>query len=232
MPDEVDARPMWKALVEVQKTIPTLIKNAKGQVGTRVYKYLSLDELMEQILPVLHENDFVLMQPVNIDEAGRTVLDTILVHTKTGVNITSRMPLNPVKDDPQSVGSAITYARRYSLMPLLGLVADDDDDGSEASRPAAPKMAQPPDKTKDETRPADPPITVDRAKAISAAADAKHLIRHDENDRIMVDANGRPEYEPIFKALLRSVGKVQRNFISELTGDEAEAVERWIAARE
>ena len=220
MPPEIDTRPMWHALMEVQRAIPRLIKNAKGQVGSRVYKYLSLDELMDQILPVLHERGFVLIQPVNFID-GQAVLDTSLIHAESGMNVTSRMVLTPVKDDPQSLGSAITYARRYSLMPLLGLVADEDDDGAAATKPRETKMAQPPDPSKDEDRPADPPVTVDRAREIFIAAQTKGLVHPTEG--------GTPVYEPIFKALLQSVGKVQRKFISELTDAEAVDVEKWIA---
>jgi hypothetical protein len=68
------------------------------------------------------------------DDAGHDVLWTMLGHT-SGQWIASDMLLHLVKDDPQGQGSAITYARRYSLCSAIGLVADDDDDGQAASKP-------------------------------------------------------------------------------------------------
>lgn len=53
------------------------------------------------------------------------------------------MPLVLQKQDPQGQGSGITYARRYAAMAILGLVADEDDDGNAATRPSAPATATP-----------------------------------------------------------------------------------------
>jgi len=61
-------------------------------------------------------------------------LTTTLIH-KSGQWIESEMQLHLPKQDPQGQGSAVTYARRYAYMAILGLVADDDDDGNSASRP-------------------------------------------------------------------------------------------------
>ena len=62
------------------------------------------------------------------------VLHYRLIHAATGESIDGEMLLMLAKQDPQGQGSAITYARRYSLMAVLGLVADEDDDGNNASR--------------------------------------------------------------------------------------------------
>jgi len=61
------------------------------------------------------------------DEDGLT---TILIHAKSGEFMESNYKIRPVKNDPQAVGSAITYARRYALSSVLGLNVDDDDDVS------------------------------------------------------------------------------------------------------
>jgi hypothetical protein len=62
---------------------------------------------------------------------GEVLVTTILLH-KSGQFIEGTLALKPVKGDPQGVGSAITYARRYALMAFSG-VAPDDDDGNAAS---------------------------------------------------------------------------------------------------
>jgi hypothetical protein len=60
------------------------------------------------------------------------VLHTRLLHT-SGQWIASEHPL-PMSGKPQEIGSALTYARRYSLSALLGIAADEDDDANAASR--------------------------------------------------------------------------------------------------
>jgi uncharacterized protein (DUF3820 family) len=66
---------------------------------------------------------------------GAPALETRLIHAESGEQITSHMPLVLTKQDPQSQGSALTYARRYALLAILGLVGDEDDDASRAQSP-------------------------------------------------------------------------------------------------
>lgn len=68
-------------------------------------------------------------------------LTTILMH-ESGEWIESSYPLNPVKNDPQSFGSAITYARRYALGAVLGLSIDDDDDANASTQPAPDRKTE------------------------------------------------------------------------------------------
>jgi ERF superfamily. len=94
--------------------------------------YVSLEKLMEVVMPVLHENDCVLMQlPTTVGDLP--ALRTVILHVPSGDQVEDTMFLMLDKDNPQGQGSAITYARRYSLMSILGLVADEDDDGERAS---------------------------------------------------------------------------------------------------
>jgi hypothetical protein len=96
-------------------------------------KYISLDKLVPQVLPLLNEVGVVLTQlPHHID--GAPALITRLTHAPSGEFIESIMPLLLDRENSQGVGSALTYARRYMLLALLGLVADEDDDGEKASK--------------------------------------------------------------------------------------------------
>lgn len=91
-------------------------------------RYISLDSLIETVLPVLNSCGLVLLQlPTEIDHTP--ALTTRIVHAESGESVEATMPLQLQKTDPQSQGSAITYARRYALMSFLGLVADEDTDG-------------------------------------------------------------------------------------------------------
>lgn len=62
----------------------------------------------------------------------KVVLITILMH-ESGEYISSTYPVIPIKKDPQGLGSALTYARRYSLAAICGVCAIEDDDGNAAS---------------------------------------------------------------------------------------------------
>lgn len=95
-------------------------------------RYVSLEALLDVVMPVLQENDVILLQlPTTVGD--QPALKTRLVHVPTGDEIEDTMFLMLDKDNPQGQGSAITYARRYSLMSILSLVADEDDDGEKAT---------------------------------------------------------------------------------------------------
>lgn len=124
-----------KALLAFQKAAPDLQRDAINPHFGK--KFLSLNGLMDKVLPVANECGLVISQwPCvieNGDSGPKPALRTIITHAESGEVSTDVMLLMPGKDDPQGQGSAITYARRYSLMAALGLVADEDDDGNAAT---------------------------------------------------------------------------------------------------
>lgn len=140
-----DGRPtklnLWKAVHAFQGEAPSLQKDKINPAFRS--KYLSLDTLMEQVTPALHKHGLIwLTAPnyvyVNAGPEQKSLepnLSYRLIHVESGEETSGTVPLLLAKRDPQGLGSAITYARRYSLMAVLGLVADEDDDGQKASRP-------------------------------------------------------------------------------------------------
>lgn len=94
-------------------------------------KYADLPAIVSACRIALAENNLAVVQRTDFDEA-RTFIETVLMHG-SGQWISARYPVNPVKNDPQGMGSAVTYARRYSLAAIVGVVSDDDDDGNAAS---------------------------------------------------------------------------------------------------
>lgn len=94
-------------------------------------KYASLGNILEAIQEPLSECGLCFSQ-FPTDSHGLT---TILMHAKSGEYLQATYFMKPVKDDPQGIGSSITYQRRYSLSAILGLNIDEDDDGNTASRP-------------------------------------------------------------------------------------------------
>lgn len=95
-------------------------------------KYADLPAVVEAASPILNRHGLSVSQLPGFDEHGDT-LTTMLLHT-SGQFMGGTLRLRPVKDDPQAQGSAITYGRRYSYMAILGLVADEDDDGNAGSQ--------------------------------------------------------------------------------------------------
>jgi hypothetical protein len=90
--------------------------------------YASLSNILDAIKIPLAESDLSFSQ----HPMGENGLSTILMH-KSGEWIGSHFTMKPVKNDPQGIGSCLTYMRRYALAAILGLNIDDDDDGNSAS---------------------------------------------------------------------------------------------------
>lgn len=95
-------------------------------------KYATLSNILDAIQQPLYEAGLTFTQfPVN--EHGLT---SLLIHMETGEYMQATYSMVPSKNDPQGIGSAITYMRRYALGAILGLNIDDDDDANAASTPA------------------------------------------------------------------------------------------------
>lgn len=120
-----------KALLQFQKTATGIKKDSQGYN----YSYISLDQILELVRPALSDVGVLLNQPIGhiiVGDQVYTTVETVLTH-ESGEWITSGemivKPTNNAKmSDPQNLGSAITYEKRYQLTALLGLSADVDDD--------------------------------------------------------------------------------------------------------
>ncbi len=118
------------ALFAAQGEIPDIQKNAVNPHFKN--RYVSLDELLDKVLPVLKNNGILFLQ--QLSSVGETpAIKTSFILESTGEAIEDTSPLVLGKVGPQDWGSSITYARRYALMSALGLVADEDDDAEKAS---------------------------------------------------------------------------------------------------
>jgi len=94
-------------------------------------RYADLAEVIEATEPALLKHGLVVLQPTRVDEQGRVILQTILLH-ESGEREVGEYLLVPSKQDPQGYGAAMTYARRYCWKGILG-IAEEDDDGESAS---------------------------------------------------------------------------------------------------
>lgn len=119
------------ALLKVKKEVGTLSKTETNPFFKS--KYFDINSLVGQIEPLLEKNGLLLLQPI---ENGS--VKSIIYHVETSHCVSSDIVL-PNLTDPQKLGSAITYYRRYTLQSLLGLQAEDDD-GNKASKVETPKL--------------------------------------------------------------------------------------------
>jgi hypothetical protein len=98
-------------------------------------KYADLGACLEAVEDALLENGIALLQETFEDGSGVTV-ETVFLHESGEERRCGKLHVPAAKQDPQGYGSALTYARRYSLMTACG-IAPEDDDGNAASKPAS-----------------------------------------------------------------------------------------------
>lgn len=101
-------------------------------------KYASLTEVMDAMREPFAKNGLAVVQGADTPEDSGLRVTTAILHS-SGEWIESSVHVPIGGGNAQAVGSALTYARRYSLATLCGVVADEDDDGNAASSREAPK---------------------------------------------------------------------------------------------
>lgn len=115
------------ALCKFQQEVGKIKKSANNPFFKS--KYATLSDILDVIQEPLSNSGLSVMQlPV-----GENELETIVMHI-SGEFISSKYTMRPTKNDPQGVGSCITYQRRYALGAALSLNIDEDDDGNKASQ--------------------------------------------------------------------------------------------------
>lgn len=126
---QVPTETLYTALLKSQTEFPNVKKSANNPFFKS--KYASLDAILEVVTPILNKNGLFIVQiPVNDD--GRIGVYTKIFY-KDGECVSGSFTMTLAKNDPQGAGSAITYARRYALVSMLGLNVEDDDDANHAS---------------------------------------------------------------------------------------------------
>lgn len=133
---------LYPALVRALGALSDIPSDREGQIGNRSYRYANLGDVLSHVRPVFAGEGLAVVQHVTHAQGAVTV-HTIVLHT-SGESYAFPPLTLPASGTVQQIGSAITYARRYSLMASLGL-ATDDDDGASASPPPAPPPTRPPD---------------------------------------------------------------------------------------
>ena len=161
---------LMMAILAAQKAFGAILKDGNN-LHLKV-KYATLGSVLDAINKPLLDAGVVLLQPAvdlgERDEHGKIAIATVrtlLVHAESGESFETTTSIPLVKADPQGYGSALTYARRYAILGLLGL-APEDDDGQAASRAT--------------------PATSNQARAAMTVESAKKRISMTNPDRLQV----------------------------------------------
>jgi len=118
------------ALVKAQKAFGPALKTATNPHFKS--RYADLAACVEAVMDGLNNNGIALVQQLSESDTG-VIVETVFIHESGEMLNCGKLHVPAVKHDPQGYGSALTYARRYSLMAACG-IAPEDDDGNAASR--------------------------------------------------------------------------------------------------
>lgn len=126
-----------KALFEAKKEIGSIKKDQKNPFFKK--NYADINSIIDQVEPILEKHGLLLLQPITDDRVF-----SIIYHAESGESVSSDMKLTG-SNNPQAVGSEITYFRRYTLQSLMALMAHDDDANVASGRiaPAAQPLPAP-----------------------------------------------------------------------------------------
>jgi hypothetical protein len=125
------------ALVKAQKSFGPALKSSTNPHFRS--KYADLSACVEAVIDGLNENGIALIQIPHECESGVTV-ETLFIHESGETLSAGKLHVPASKQDAQGYGSALTYARRYSLMAACGIAPEDDDGNAATKRPPAPAV--------------------------------------------------------------------------------------------
>lgn len=124
-----------QALLKFHKDVEPIERDGTNVLtkGGLTSKYATLDNIIESTKKILAQYGVIVIQEAATAENGEVTVKTTLLHESGEWMESDVLRMKPVKNDPQGIGGAITYARRYQLGALLNLATEEDDDGNYAS---------------------------------------------------------------------------------------------------
>jgi hypothetical protein len=138
----IELAALSKALAAAQSEFPKVTLDGRGQVGGRKYAYATLGNVIVKVRDALATHGLAVVQTPEPGAPDMVTLTTTILH-ESGQYISGTVAVPYTAATPQGYGSAMTYARRYSLAAILNLAIEDDLDGHEEAGPA-PRSAQKP----------------------------------------------------------------------------------------
>lgn len=174
------------ALVKAQKAFGPALKSSTNPHFRS--KYADLSACVEAVIDGLNENGIALIQIPHECESGVTV-ETLFIHESGETLSAGRLHVPATKQDAQGYGSALTYARRYSLMAACGIAPEDDDGNAAVKARVVSAQAR---------------VVSPQTQVLSAEYEAQHL------DTLQAAAmNGAAALGEAFGAILKSPEKAQ-----------------------
>tara|TARA_R110000868_G_scaffold104662_5_gene288486 strand:- start:651 stop:1337 length:687 start_codon:yes stop_codon:yes gene_type:complete len=145
---------LYGALAKAQGAMSNPDRNrtvtVRSDKGNYSFDYATLDNIIDTARKALSTNGISVVQMLERDDTGATVMVTRLLHSGGGM-IMNEMPISlPGPDDRgrppkiQELGSIITYARRYAICAMLNIAAEEDDDGNSGTATAKDRKPEPP----------------------------------------------------------------------------------------
>jgi hypothetical protein len=119
------------SLVQFNSEVSKVSKNAENPFFKN--NYATLDNIIDEVRPILTKHGLSILQ-IPGGDGQNVVMKTMLMHESGEWIESDPLIMKPVKNDPQGVGSCVTYARRYSLAAFLSLNTGEDDDGNGSSQ--------------------------------------------------------------------------------------------------
>src|SRR5919201_1218161 len=115
-------------LINPEKSLTATIRTGRPGENERSFRYAPLSSGLDIVRKTLGQHEIATLQTTAIDQtAGMVNLTTTLAHA-SGEWIASDWPVCPIAEtgNPQRMGAALTYARRYALFTLVGIAGEDD----------------------------------------------------------------------------------------------------------
>jgi hypothetical protein len=146
---EVVTTKLYQAILSAQKSFGSVLKDSTNPMFKS--KYASLEAVLDAVRQPLLDAGLLLLQPTfdngERDEKGAprcACIKTVIIHAESGetMEVITTIPVS--KSDAQGYGSALTYARRYALMGILGLAPEDDDGYAAVKTPVTPRSSSAP----------------------------------------------------------------------------------------
>jgi hypothetical protein len=197
------------ALVKAQKGFGPALKTSTNPAFRS--KYASLENCIEAVIDSLNDNGIMLMQPTHLCEDG-VIIETLFLHESGEQLSAGRLHVPATKHDAQGYGSALSYARRYSLLAACG-IATEDDDGNGASKPKAPPA-----------KPAAAPVVAAKAPVQVEGKDTPWQLKvvakpdgdHGEWSQLVIDATMLQIEQAKKEADVMDIFKTNRNIYDEV----------------
>jgi len=204
------------ALVKAQKAFGPALKTSTNPAFRS--KYAKLENCIEAVIDALNDNGIMLMQPTHLCEDG-VIVETMFLHESGEQLSNGKLHVPASKHDAQGYGSALTYARRYSLLAACGIAAEDDD-GEAASKPKpAPVKPAPAAQAKAPTK-VEGKDTPWQLKIV-----AKPEGDHGEWSQLVIDATLLQLQQVTSEDQVMSVFKTNRNIYDEVKAGSPNAYE-------